>query len=449
MNVYELNMDGLVGPTHNYAGLAIGNVASHQNAHSVANPQAAALQGLKKMRFLFDLGLKQAVLPPHQRPNLHLLHDLGFTGSPEKQIAAAYKYAPELLCASYSAASMWTANAATVSASSDTQDGKVHFTAANLISNLHRYQEADFSHQLLSFIFSDPTYFQHHLVLPRSLITSDEGAANHNRLCQHHQKSGINLFVYGKHMMNTQQPAPKKFPARQTKEASMAIARVHQLHTDHVVFASQNPDVIDKGVFHNDVISVANEHVYLIHEEALLNQKAVLDELQKKAPCSLTIIELSKEQITVEEAVATYLFNSQLITIPSTGKMALLAPSECQTHLRVKACIDRIVADNTNPITQVFYLDLKQSMRNGGGPACLRLRVPLNEPELNAMHQPVLITHQLLDQLELWVLKHYRTELNLMDLSDPLLIRENFTALDELSTLLKLGSIYPFQRERY
>lgn len=447
MNVYELNMDGLVGPTHNYAGLAVGNVASINNALTISNPQAAALQGIEKMRLLLDMGLKQAVLPPHQRPNLHLLHQLGFAGTPEQQITTAYKTAPELLSACYSASSMWTANAATVSASTDAQDRKVHFTAANLISNLHRYQEADFSQQLLSFIFSDPNYFTHHSVLPKSFVTSDEGAANHNRLCQNHKHAAINLFIYGKQAMRANKVLPKLYPARQTKEASEAIARNHLLDPNQVVFACQNPEVIDKGVFHNDVISVANESVYLIHEKAFYEQQKVLNELRDKASFPLTIIEIKTKQISIEDAVETYLFNSQLITLPHKKDMVLIAPIECQNHIRIKNCIDELITNPENPIVSVFYLDLKQSMRNGGGPACLRLRVPLNTNELAAMHQSILISNPLLDTLEQWVLKHYRTELKIGDLIDPHLIDENFSALDELTQILKLGSIYPFQRE--
>lgn len=150
MNAYELNMDGLVGQTHHYAGLSSGNIASTNNALSISNPQAAARQGLEKMRQLYNMGLKQGLLPPHQRPNLNLLYQLGFKGSPSEQINKAYKTAPELLSACYSASSMWTANAATVSASVDTEDNKVHFTAANLISNLHRHQEADLVTKLLN-----------------------------------------------------------------------------------------------------------------------------------------------------------------------------------------------------------------------------------------------------------------------------------------------------------
>jgi succinylarginine dihydrolase len=447
MNVFELNMDGLVGPTHHYAGLSAGNIASKNNAMSLSNPQAAARQGIEKMRLLHNMGLKQGLLPPQQRPNLHLLHQLGFTGTPEEQIIKAHKSAPELLSACYSASCMWTANAATVSASADTEDSKVHFTAANLVSNLHRHQEADFSRKLLQYLFADEHYFTHHSVLPRSSVTGDEGAANHNRLCKSHGHSAINLFVYGKKALgsNDSDAQPSKYPARQTKEASEAVARNHRLKSEQVLFALQNPAAVDQGVFHNDVISVANESVYLIHEEALYNQASILDQLRNKADFELQIIEISKEQISIKDAIDTYLFNSQLITLPDQKGMILIAPYECQNNPRVKQCIESILADSGNPVNAVNYLDLKQSMRNGGGPACLRLRVPLNTDELAAMHQGVLVSNQLLDTLDQWVLKHYRTELSAKDLADPQLMNESLTALDELSQILKLGSIYPFQ----
>ena len=453
MDVYELNMDGLVGPTHHYAGLSAGNIASTTNALSVANPAAAALQGIKKMRFLHHLGLKQAILPPHQRPNLHLLHQLGFTGTPAEQVRRAKQEAPTLLSASYSASSMWSANAATVSASLDTQNKRLHFTAANLVSNLHRHQEAMFSRSLLQRIFADERYFQHHAVLPKTMIIGDEGAANHSRLCEQYNRAGINLFVYGKQALpaGNKYPAPQHFPARQTLEASEAIARSHQLDLNKVVFACQNPDAIDQGVFHNDVIAVANESVLLIHEDAFLNQRKILDELSSKASFPIQIIEINRKQMTIADAVKSYFFNSQLITLPDTNikKMALIAPAECEHNMAIKAFIDSLLADQSNPIAQIHYLDLKQSMRNGGGPACLRLRVPLNETELSAMHQGVLVTDALLDTLEHWVTKHYRTQLHANDLDDPALIDEGFSALDELSAILKLGSIYPFQVESF
>lgn len=450
MNVYELNMDGLVGPTHNYAGLAPGNIASHDNASAISNPQVAALQGLEKMRLLHKMGLKQGLLPPQQRPNLELLHQLGFCGSPKEQINKAYKKAPELLSACYSASSMWSANAATVSPSTDTQDHKVHFTAANLISNLHRHHEADFSKKILEFLFANPDYFHHHPILPRSAITGDEGAANHSRICQNHNQPGVHLFVYGKKALGKNQASigPIKYPARQTREASEAIVRQHQLLENQVVFACQNPNAIDQGVFHNDVISVANESVFLVHEQAFYQQNSVLKELSEKASFPINIIQISQNELSIADAVETYLFNSQLISLPKQDSMMLIAPFECQNNHRTNRCIERILSDELNPINSVHFLDLKQSMQNGGGPACLRLRVPLNEEELLAMHQGVLIDDELLQTLEKWVLKHYRTELVAADLADPLLLEECFYALDELTQILKLGSIYPFQLEK-
>jgi succinylarginine dihydrolase len=454
MTVYELNMDGLVGPTHHYAGLSNGNKASSSNALTIANPALAAHQGIHKMRCLHQLGIKQALLPPHQRPNLHLLHQLGFRGTPIEQIQRANRADPALLTAAFSASSMWTANAATVSASIDTEDNRVHFTAANLISNLHRQQEADFSHDILTQLFSDQRYFAHHSPLPHSMITSDEGAANHFRLCKQHSNPGLNVFVYGKRTLpaGNLYPAPHLFPARQTLEAAQAIARNHQLNPQQVVFAHQNPKAIDQGVFHNDVIAVANESLLLLHEDAFLNQPSLLMELQQKSSVPLKIIEIKNNQISLSDAVDSYLFNSQLITLPqhpAKKNMALIAPIECLQTSHIKALLDEWIADDTTPLSEVHYLDLKQSMRNGGGPACLRLRILLSDKELAAMHPGVLVDFPLLDALDHWVDKHYRTHLHPDDLADPLLLNEIFIALDELTALLGLGSIYPFQRERH
>lgn len=445
MNYFELNMDGLVGPTHHYAGLSPGNIASTSNALSLSNPHAAARQGLEKMRLLHRMGLKQAVLPPHPRPNLRLLEQLGFQGNSNQKIEKAYKTAPELLSACYSASSMWTANAATVSSSLDSQDQRMHFTAANLVSNLHRHQEADFSAQLLQAIFANEEYFAHHPVLPKSMVTGDEGAANHNRFCRSHGQPGLNLFVHGIQALTPKglppAPRPLKYPARQSLEASMAIARAHQLAAEKTLFACQNPQAIDQGVFHNDVISVANESVFLVHEEAFLNQAQVYEQLKAKADFDLQIIEVDKQRVSMTDAVGSYLFNSQLITLPDASMM-LVAPSECEENQRVNDFIQDLISDASNPINKVHFLDLKQSMRNGGGPACLRLRVPISERELQAMHQGVLINETLLSQLEAWVDKHYRTQLSMNDLRDPALINETEAAYYELSVILKLDNLY-------
>ncbi len=443
-NFFEVNFDGLVGNTHNYAGLSFGNVASINNRQQIANPKEAALQGLAKMRLLMSLGIKQAVLPPQQRPAMWFLRQLGFSGSDEKILKDVFQHSPKLLSASFSASSMWTANAATVSPSPDTEDGKVHFTPANLMSNLHRSLELPITQIVLKKIFADEKHFVHHDALPLMDYFSDEGAANHTRLCENYGKLGLEFLVYGRYVLDVKKPIPKHFPARQTFEASEAISRLHQLKNNKVVFAQQNPHVIDKGVFHNDVISVGNENVLLFHEYSFLEQEKILLELQQKFPEDLHLIEIKHNDLSVEDAVSSYLFNSQLITLPN-GEMAIVAPIECFENAKIKNVIKKII-EAKNPIKHVHYIDCRQSMKNGGGPACLRLRVVLNDKELSAINQAVVLNEEKISRLEVWVEKNYRDQLAPEDLLDPTLIQENYRSLDELTQILELGSIYPFQR---
>jgi succinylarginine dihydrolase len=91
MKFFEANFDGLVGPTHNYAGLSIGNVASLNNAKNTSNPKQAAKQGLQKMKSLSELGLVQGVLAPQERPDVYTLRRLGFTGTDSEVISKAAK----------------------------------------------------------------------------------------------------------------------------------------------------------------------------------------------------------------------------------------------------------------------------------------------------------------------------------------------------------------------
>jgi len=182
MKAFEVNFDGLVGPTHNYSGLSYGTVASIGNQAAESNPLEAVLQGLQKMKTLSDMGLKQALLPPQERPDIATLRRLGFSGSEKEVLENAGKSSSAVLSAISSASCMWTANAATVSPSADTSDGKVHFTPANLISKFHRSIEPPTTSAGLRAIFKDPRYFVHHDPLPASPQFGDEGAANHTRL---------------------------------------------------------------------------------------------------------------------------------------------------------------------------------------------------------------------------------------------------------------------------
>ncbi|WP_176052642.1 N-succinylarginine dihydrolase [Paraburkholderia caribensis] len=449
MQATEANFDGLVGPTHNYAGLSFGNVASQNNEKSIANPKAAAKQGLRKMKQLADLGFRQGVLPPQERPSIRLLRELGFSGDDASVIERVAKNAPELLAAASSASAMWTANAATVSPSADTQDGRVHFTPANLTSKLHRAIEHEATRRTLRAIFADPSRFVVHEALPGTPALGDEGAANHTRFCAEYGAKGVEFFVYGRSEYR-RGPEPKRYPARQTFEASRAVAHRHGLADDATVYAQQTPEVIDAGVFHNDVIAVGNARTLFCHQLAFVEQKAVYDELRSKLSKlngEFNVIEVPDAQVSVADAVSSYLFNSQLLLLNdgTSSKQVLVVPQESRENPRVAAYLDELVA-STAPIDDVLVFDLRESMKNGGGPACLRLRVVLNEAERAAVTPGVWIDDKLFARLDSWIDTHYRDRLAPTDLADPKLLVESRTALDELTQILGLGSLYDFQR---
>ncbi|MDE0854658.1 MAG: N-succinylarginine dihydrolase [Nevskia sp.] len=441
----EANFDGLVGPTHNYAGLAQGNVASAKNAEQPSDPRGAVLQGLAKMKALAELGMAQGVLPPQERPHIPSLKRLGFSGSDAEVLRKAHRDAPGLLAAMASASSMWTANAATVSPGADCADGRVHFTPANLATHLHRAIEPETTARALRAIFPDARHFAHHEALPATPQMGDEGAANHTRLCGGYGAPGLELFVYG--AAGEDRPRPQKYPARQTLAASEAVARLHQLDPARCHFAQQKPEVIDQGVFHNDVIAVGNREVLLYHEQAFSDTAALRDWVQhglRGSGRDAVLLEIADREVPVRDAVHSYLFNSQLIC-PPDGSMWIVAAHECEEHPRVWAAIQRLVADPANPITGVKVFDLRQSMRNGGGPACLRLRVVLDPAQRDAVTPRNWMNPGLYQQLVAWARKHYRDRLVLADLADPALLDESRSALDELTQILDLGSLYDFQ----
>ena len=432
------------GPTHNYSGLATGNLASERNRSAIANPRLAALQGLAKMKALADRGYAQAVLPPHERPDVAALRSLGFTGDDATIIARAARNDSPLLAACSSAAAMWAANAATVSPSADAADHRVHFTPANLTSHFHRAIEAPTTTRVLRAVFADEARFAVHDPLPAAAQFGDEGAANHTRFTSNPAAPGIELFVYGRIAYDTAANSPVRFPARQTREASQAIARGHDLDPARTLFAQQSPAAIDAGVFHNDVIAVGNEAVLFCHESAFVEQEALLTELSAAVGAGFTPIVVRAAEVSVERAVATYLFNSQLLT-RADGGMLLVAPAECAEDPSVGAYLARLVASG-GPIREILTFDLRQSMRNGGGPACLRLRVALTAAERAAIAANIWLDDALHAALVGWVERNYRDRLAPPDLADPALLIEGRRALDELSALLRLGSVYPFQR---
>ncbi len=473
---YECNFDGLVGPTHHYAGLSFGNVASTRNAKLASHPKKAALQGLAKATKLRDLGLKQGLLPPLKRPRLDTLRTLGFTGSDTSVIERAFKSVPQLVSAAYSASAMWVANSATFSPSVDAEDSRAHFTVANLASKFHRSLEPKQTGTNFRRIFGGENFIHHDPVLPQF---GDEGAANHMRLAPSHGARGLELFVYGGSVLQDSLfIKPKKFPSRQSIEAVHAISTTHGLAPLGALFLQQNPDAIDAGVFHNDVVAVANENVLLVHGAAYVDQAATLERIRQAwellpgaKDSELFILEIPESEITLEEAIRSYFFNSQLVTLPATpvgetagasgypvtathslrsgearpsmngqpthSRMALICPEECRDSPTVKAVIDRLIAGK-NPISEVHYFDVRESMQNGGGPACLRLRVALNSVESSEVHPGVWLTPERETNLVAWINKHYRDRLIFDDLRDAKLFIEVNSAMDELEKIFSM-----------
>jgi succinylarginine dihydrolase len=349
-DLVEINFDGIVGPTHNYAGLSLGNLASKKNAGQTSHPRAAALQGLAKMRANVALGLTQGILLPHRRPDDAWLAAL----------ATDATNAGPLWPAATSASAMWAANAATVSPAPDTQDGRCHLSVANLVTMPHRSHEWPGTLAQLELAFADDAFAVHG---PVPAPFGDEGAANHMRLCAHHGAPGVEIFVYGE--------AGGPFPARQHRQASAAIARRHGLKD--ALFVRQSDEAIAAGAFHNDVVAVANERVLFAHEQAFADKERFFAELRERLP-SVEIVEVPAEAVSLEDAIASYLFNAQLVTLPDGGGMALILPTEAQRIGRVWSWLEALVAGN-GPIRRLVPVDVRESMANGGGPACLRLRV--------------------------------------------------------------------------
>jgi succinylarginine dihydrolase len=437
----EFQFDGLVGPTHNYGGLSRGNLASAMHEGQESNPKAAARQGLAKMRFVMSLGVKQAVLPPHERPHLGCLRRLGYAGRDEDVIAAASRGDGFYLRLCSSASAMWAANAATVSPSSDALDGRVHLTPANLPSMFHRAIEAPTTRRVLQAIFAAASRFVVHEPLPGGDQFADEGAANHLRLAT--REGFVHIFAWGRRTWGTA-AAPKRHPARQTCEASQAVARLHELPPERAFFPQQHPLGIDAGAFHTDVLAVGNGAFLMVHELAFLDEARLFKRLRRALGEEFSVVRATDEELPADRAVAAYPFNSQVLTLPD-GSMAIVAPTEAREDPASRALLERVVAGG-GPVRALHFIDVRQSMKNGGGPACLRLRVPLSDEEASALSGNVVLDDALYELLCGWVDRHYRDRLVPSDLADPQLAQESMRALDELTSLLELGSIYDFQR---
>lgn len=406
----EINFDGVVGPSHNYAGLSPGNLAATAHAGDVSFPRAAALQGLEKMLGNRALGLAQGFFVPLPRPNVQWL----------EQLSADAGMDPALLAGAWSASAMWTANAATVSPAPDTADGRCHLTVANLVSMPHRAHEWPDTLRQLRLAFADERHFAVHGPVPPCF--GDEGAANHMRLANAHGAPGVEIFVYGR--------TRGRFPARQNEQASRLVARRHGLAPDRALFLEQSAEAIAAGAFHNDVVAVANENVVLAHERTFADPARAWEAIAEAHP-EVQIVAVPDNVLSLEEAVRCYLFNAQLVTLPEGGQ-ALVIPDEAWGSLPVRRFLDALVASN-GPIRRVLAANVRQSMANGGGPACLRLRVVADPVTVDPRF---LLDERKGDAIRAVVERHWPEQIDPADIGSPTLaasiIAARATLLDAL-----------------
>jgi succinylarginine dihydrolase len=415
MALVEINFDGIVGPSHNYAGLSLGNLASTRNAGEVSQPRAAALQGIDKIRANLKLGLSQGIFLPHPRPDRDWLTHLGTRIDDADPVIAAN---------AMSASAMWAANAATVSPAPDTADGKCHLTVANLRTMPHRSHEWPATIAQLGLAFAGEAFAVHD---PVPTAFGDEGAANHMRLAPAHGKPAVEVFVYG--------VSGGAFPARQHLEASKAIARLHRLDPGRVIFAEQSEAAIAAGAFHNDVVAVANERVLFAHEQAFADKGGLLSKLETKVP-GFEYVEVPAGEVPLADAIRSYLFNAQLVT-PPDGQPTLILPAEARETASVWSWIERHLAGN-GPIRRVEIVDVRQSMANGGGPACLRLRV-VADP--TAVDPRFMVDDAKLEMIADLIRREWPEQIHRDDLQQPPLIADIERARIALLEALGLGEL--------
>ena len=411
----EINFDGIIGPSHNYAGLSLGNLASAGHAGDTSYPRAAALQGLAKMRHNLALGLAQGFFVPLPRPNFRLFGEYAMLPGQDAALTAA----------AWSASSMWAANAATVSPAPDTKDGRCHLTAANLVTMPHRAQEWPDTVKQLRLAFSGTRYFLVHDAVPPSF--GDEGAANHMRMCAGHGTLGLEIFVYGK--------PGGAFPARQHEQAARVVARRHGLDPARTLFVEQNPVAIAAGAFHNDVVAVANERMLFTHEQAFADPDGTYAAIRAALP-EAEIVVVPAAAVSLTDAIASYLFNAQLLTLPS-GEMALVIPLEAWEHPRVRKWLDGMLVSN-GPIRQVLPVDVRQSMANGGGPACLRLRVVADPATVDPRF---ILDETKAARIEAVIAAHWPESIDPRDLSSAVLAEQVISARTALLMELELPEL--------
>ena len=432
MNLIEVQLDRLVGPTHHFGGLGVGNIASHRHAGQISHPRAAALQGLDKMKIVADLGIPQLILPPQRRPDVAFLRRAGFIGSEAELLKQAIESDAALASAALSSSAMWVANAATASAGIDNPFGHAMLTVSNLYASLHRAIEPKSTFEELRHCLPASLSILKHVT--GGVEMRDEGAANHMRLGTGQNERGLHIFVYGDGA-----PSPKRRWPRQTRRACEAIARQHRLDPADTFFLKQHPDAIDAGAFHNDVVAASHHDLLLHHEiafhEAEATMVAMEQRFQKRFGRPLRRFVVGGKELSIEDAVSTYLFNSQIVSAPDQPPV-IICPSQVQHNSGARNIVESW-SRGEGLFRDVRYVDLSQSMAGGGGPACLRLRVPMTEHEISQVPESKRWNSQLDQRLREVIQQTYPAEFRPTDMLDIAFVEGMLAAHGSVTAVLE------------
>ncbi|MFB6347810.1 MAG: N-succinylarginine dihydrolase [bacterium] len=439
MGFVQVNFDGLVGPTHHYGGLSYGNIPSMSHRDTRSNPKQAALQGLRKMETVAEYDVHQAVLPPAPRPDLRAAKRLGYSGSPEEVLSTLGRDDPSLLSALSSASSMWAANAAVTAPAPDTESSQTHITPANLVSTFHRSLEATWTESFFQHLFDHPDVTVHERLPPNSEYR-DEGAANHMRFSPGRDEPGLQVFVHG---TETKQEQSTGFPARQSAAASRALARLHRIPDNRKFHVKQNSRVLEAGGFHNDLVAVGHRNVLFYHQQAYDSSSFAMklkDRYQELYGDEFYCLDVSSNHLDLDEAIESYLFNSQIVSTDQ-GKMTLIAAEHVKNYSSARSVLESVVSGN-NPIDDVRFVKLRQSMKNGGGPACLRLKTLLPESVLSDLAGSYLLDQTLLEELKRCVKELYPDSLKIEDLENPDFYRSCKQIYHRLGKIFGIEQLY-------
>ncbi len=232
---------------------------------------------------------------------------------------------------------------------------------------------------------------------------------------------GFHVFVYGD---ADNSPRPSRHLARQTLAACQAVARLHRLDPARTFFLQQHPAAIDAGVFHNDVIATSHKNLLLMHEQAFLNAEPELARLasafEQATGTALQVVMVRQEQLSLEDAVKSYLFNSQLLTPSGDGSaMTMICAAQCERMPQVRDLIDGWIALSSHPISDVRYVSLDQSMSGGAAPRLFAIAIALPASAIDRFAPSYRLTAHRAAQLAELITDFYPSELTWETLASP------------------------------